>query len=131
MDKPTLAVTEFNSLHDFYNATNGPFWIWHNVSIHSVPWNFSIPGVNPCFDDWQGLVCECRLTSCVVVTLFLDYHNLTGHLPASMENFSKMSQLILRENNITGTITRSIGNLTELVVLDLSYNNLHGEIPSQ
>eukprot|EP01040_Poterioochromonas_malhamensis_P027180 gene27180-biopygen3405 len=52
------------------------------------------------------------------------------HMPDSMENFSKMSQLILRGNNITGTITKSIGNMTELEVLDLSNNGLYGEIPS-
>eukprot|EP01040_Poterioochromonas_malhamensis_P027243 gene27243-biopygen5491 len=106
MEKPKLSSTEFNSLHDFYNATNGPLWRWHNVSVQSTHWNFSIPGVNPCLDDWQG------------------------HMPDSMENFSKMSQLILRGNNITGTIAQSIGNMTELEILDLSYNGLYGEIPS-
>ncbi len=128
--KPKLSTTEFNSLHDFYNATNGLFWRWHNVSVQSTPWNFSIPGVNPCLDDWQGLICNCGVTSCTVNVLYLDHHNLTGHLPDSMENFSKMSLLVLRGNNITGTITRSIGNMTDLEVLDLSYNRLYGEIPS-
>ncbi len=129
-EKPRLSTTEFNSLYDLYNATNEPFWIWHNVSVESVPWNFSIPGVNPCFDDWQGLSCNCEVTTCSVDLLYLDRHNLTGYLPDSIENFSKMSQMILRGNSITGTIPASIGNMTKLENLDLSYNRFHGEIPS-
>ncbi len=128
-DKSKLSTTEFNSLYDFYNATNGPYWIWHNVSINSVPWNFSIPDVNPCWDNWQGLQCSCDATTCSVSKIFLDHHHLTGHLPDSMENFDKMSILVLRGNNITHPITRSIGNMTELQELDLSYNLFDGEIP--
>ncbi len=127
---PKLSTTEFNALHDFYNATNGPSWWWHNISVQSTRWNFSSPDVNPCLDQWQGLGCNCGTGTCAVHVLFLDHHNLTGHLPDSMEHFTNISKLILRGNNITGTITRSIGNMTRLEELDLSYNNFQGQIPS-
>lgn len=119
--KPKLSQTEFNSLHNFYNATNGRYWQWHNISAHSSVWNFSNPNANPCLDSWQGLTCSCGLKTCKVSILYLDHHNLTGRLPDSMENFDGMLILILRGNNITGSITESIGNITTLQVLDLSY----------
>ncbi len=128
--KPKLSTTEFNSLHDFYNATNGPCWRWHNVTAHSVPWNFSIPHVNPCFASWQGLHCSCGLTTCSVSMLVLDHHNLSGYLPDSMRNFGKVTVLNLRGNNISSTITASIGNMTSLELLDISNNFLTGPIPS-
>ncbi len=127
--KPKLSQTEFNSLHDFYNATNGRYWQWHNISAHSSVWNFSNPNANPCLDNWQGLTCSCGLKICTVSILYLDHHNLSGHLPDSMENFDTMLILVLRGNNITGSITESIGNITTLQVLDLSYNMIHGKIP--
>lgn len=128
--KPKLSALEFNSLYDFYNATNGPSWRWHNVSVNSREWDFSSPTVNPCFDNWQGLQCFCGLNSCSVSILLLNHHNLSGTLPNSLGNFRDMSQLILRGNNISGSITQTIGNLTQLLHLDLSSNHLGGEIPA-
>ncbi len=124
-----LSNVEFNSLHDFYNATNGIYWRWHNISLNSQPWNFSIPKVNPCFDSWQGLYCSCSLTVCSVTELVLEHHNLSGYLPESIKNFQQLSILNLHGNQIQGTLPYGIGNLTSLIDLDLSSNNFTGKIP--
>jgi Leucine-rich repeat (LRR) protein len=121
---------EFNALHSFYNTTNGNSWVWRNLTDTMVPWNFSVPNVNPCFDHWQGLNCRCELTTCHVTEIVLDHHNLTGFLTSSIGEFTDLQAFILRGNNITGTIPSVIGQLIALEDLDLGYNAFAGGIPS-
>jgi Leucine-rich repeat (LRR) protein len=125
-----LSNQEFNALHDLYNSTCGDGWVWQNSSL-SVPWNFTIPNINPCVDKWQGLDCSCTSQHCSITKIFLSNHNMSGMLPLTIGSFSSLQSLSFRFNNIRGTIPITIGNLTKLEVLDLSINNLFGEIPSQ
>jgi hypothetical protein len=100
---PTLEVSQYNALYDFYNATNGPSWKWTNSSI-SVHWNFSDPYSDPCEDHWQGLNCHCSSTSCNIIEIVLDRHNLTGFLPDSIDSFPELKTIILRNNYLVAAL---------------------------
>jgi hypothetical protein len=126
--EPSLSRTEYDSLKDFYDSTNGPFWSWKNDSI-SIPWDFSDSQSNPCSDHWQGLSCDCALTNCVLTEIVLETHNISHSIPDSIGNFPALKILNLEGNNITGTLTPSVGDLTNLVTLDLSFNDIEGDIP--
>jgi Leucine-rich repeat (LRR) protein len=125
-----LSEQEFNALHDLYNSTNGDGWVWHQFDS-TVPWNFSIPKVNPCADKWQGVGCSCTNIHCDLVYIYLEHHNMTGHLPLTIGSFPSLQTLDVHFNHIGGTIPTTIGNLTMLVKLDLSVNDLVGGIPKQ
>jgi Leucine-rich repeat (LRR) protein len=126
---PQLSTVEFNALYALFNSTNGDNWHWVNQS-GAVPWNFHIPNVNPCSDNWEGLLCKCGVQQCNVEIIELNHHNLTGSLPESMGDFPQLSLLELRGNNLSSVIPSNIGQLTKLEDLDLSFNYFEGEIPS-
>jgi hypothetical protein len=129
MPLPTLSTGQYNALYDFYNSTNGLYWTYWNITESESQWDFTEPSANPCFDHWQGLHCDCSSTSCTVDIVVLDYHNLTGTLPADLSKLPDIQILDLRRNNMTNSIT-AIGNLTKLQLLDLSINQFTGNIPS-
>ncbi|XP_022777271.1 piriformospora indica-insensitive protein 2-like [Durio zibethinus] len=57
--------------------------------------------------------------------------SLSGEVPPSLGNISKLRVLSLSQNNLLGNIPRQLGGLVNLEQLDLSYNNLSGEIPEE
>jgi Leucine-rich repeat (LRR) protein len=125
-----LSDQEFNALHDLYISTNGDSWLWYNVSS-TIPWNFSVPNVNPCVDKWQGLDCSCTDINCTISSIDLNRHNMSGQLPLAIGSFPSLRSLSFHVNNISGTLPTTIGNLTKLEILDLSTNMIFGEIPKQ
>lgn len=64
---------------------------------------------------------------------FLDVTNTTlqGPIPPQMGNYLQhLQMLFLGENNLTGTIPASLSNLSKLQCLDLSFNSMYGSIPA-
>ncbi|KAG8363733.1 hypothetical protein BUALT_Bualt19G0053000 [Buddleja alternifolia] len=57
-------------------------------------------------------------------TLYLRFNHLTGHIPESISNLSKLTEITLRSNKFTGPIPKSLGNLSLLRVLILTGNSL-------
>ncbi|PIN13605.1 Serine/threonine protein kinase [Handroanthus impetiginosus] len=55
----------------------------------------------------------------------------TNHLVERIGECSALEDVRLFENNITGTIPRSVGNLTKLQIFYVSYNKLIGIIPKE
>jgi len=53
--------------------------------------------------------------------------NLSGPIPESIGNLTKLETLCLANNNFTGPIPDSLGRLQELRVLRLSFNKLTGK----
>ncbi|KAK2660534.1 hypothetical protein Ddye_007067 [Dipteronia dyeriana] len=82
---------------------------------------FSLPGLIP---DWFG----SRLPALQV--LDLRSCSVSGSIPGSLGNLSRLSSLYLSDNNLAGSVPATLGQLNRLSVLDLSRNSLTGPIPS-
>ena len=61
--------------------------------------------------------------------MYLSGNQLSGAIPASLGNLTKLTVLSLWNNQLTGQIPASLGNLTKLTLLSISVNNLDGPIP--
>ncbi|KAF7140487.1 hypothetical protein RHSIM_Rhsim06G0032900 [Rhododendron simsii] len=81
---------------------------------------FLLPGSIP---DWFGQ----RLSALQV--LDLSSCSITGPIPLSLGDMSRLNYLYLSGNSISGTIPSSLGKLSSVSVLDLSRNSLTGLIP--
>ncbi|TYI21053.1 hypothetical protein ES332_A06G011000v1 [Gossypium tomentosum] len=55
--------------------------------------------------------------------------NISGSIPSSLGNSSRLSSLYLSNNNLAGSIPSVLGELKNLKSLDLSINSLTGSIP--
>ncbi|XP_058083234.1 MDIS1-interacting receptor like kinase 2-like isoform X2 [Magnolia sinica] len=62
--------------------------------------------------------------------LHLYSNNLTGHIPSTLGNLTKLTHLQISDNQISGSIPPELGNLMSLNKLELHSNNLTGSIPS-
>ncbi len=57
--------------------------------------------------------------------------NMTGTIPDSLYNLTKLEQLFLAENDFSGTLSTDIGNLRRLSHLQIYGNNFSGTLPSE
>ncbi|XP_027088288.1 putative receptor-like protein kinase At3g47110 [Coffea arabica] len=62
--------------------------------------------------------------------LSLQQNHLTGIIPTSISNASKLVALSLHDNELTGSIPNSLGSLGKLELLNLDFNRLSGESSS-
>ncbi|XP_059637023.1 probable LRR receptor-like serine/threonine-protein kinase At2g16250 [Cornus florida] len=82
---------------------------------------FSLPGSIPdSFGQSLGALRVLDLRSC----------SITGLIPSSLGNLSRLNLLYLSHNELSGTIPSTLGMLSSLSVLNLSQNLLSGSIPS-
>ena len=114
----TINVTaDRAALVALYNATGGPNWTintnwlttaalseWHRVET-----------------DEDGRVTALRLVA----------NELSGEIPAELENLTNLQVLSFSINTLSGEIPAELGNLTNLQSLSLSANTLSGEIPEE
>ncbi|XP_022768982.1 probable LRR receptor-like serine/threonine-protein kinase At2g16250 [Durio zibethinus] len=81
---------------------------------------FPLPGSVP---DWFGN----QLVNLEV--LDLRSCNVSGSIPGSLGNLSRLTSLYLCDNNLAGSIPATLGQLKNLKILDLSVNSLTGSVP--
>ncbi|XP_028070524.1 probable leucine-rich repeat receptor-like protein kinase At5g49770 isoform X1 [Camellia sinensis] len=126
-----------------FAALNALKEIWKNTPLSWV-------GPDPCGNSWEGIRCNnSRVTSITLAsmgltgqlsgdiqglselqTLDLSYNNgLTGSLPRSIGNLTKLSNLMLVSCSFSGPIPETIGSLQQLRILTLSSNSFSGPIP--
>ena len=119
---------ERQALQDLYDSTDGPNWKISNYLFGSgIPWDFSNPDANPCFDEWHGVTCSLDYH---VIELNLYGSNLRGTIPLTIGQLSYLKILYLHSNLLIGTYPSTIRQLSHLQELQLSYNQLIGTIPS-
>ncbi|TYJ13343.1 hypothetical protein E1A91_A10G045800v1 [Gossypium mustelinum] len=127
--------------------------IFHVTAIHIGP-DVATPPCQPSAKISDSLlklpylrtlsIFNCFVTSTVILspTLFgalssLEHlslqsnPSLSGNVPPSLGNLTRLRVLSLSQNNLQGNIPGEFGWLVNLEQLDLSYNNLSGEIPQE
>uniref|UniRef100_A0A6B2L230 Leucine-rich repeat-containing N-terminal plant-type domain-containing protein n=1 Tax=Arcella intermedia TaxID=1963864 RepID=A0A6B2L230_9EUKA len=103
-------------MKDFYDATDGVHWARGN-------WTFS--GVDPCALNWDGVTCS----SGHVILLILPKRNVSGSIPSSIGNLTKLQKLDLSFNALVSTIPSSLSTLRDLEQIRFQSNSLTGTIP--
>ena len=63
--------------------------------------------------------------------LDLSENNITGTLPASIGQLSRLEVLSVRDNHISGTLPTTIGLLGNLKSLEIDTNHMRGPLPSE
>jgi hypothetical protein len=112
--KISAAQADSITLIALYNTTAG-------AASWTEKWN--IQGVS--MKNWKGV----KVENGRVVELALPSNNLTGALPAGLDNLTQLRYLDLSGNNLSGAIPAALGNLSELYYLDLSANGFSGAAP--
>ncbi|GKV03114.1 hypothetical protein SLEP1_g15477 [Rubroshorea leprosula] len=124
-------------------ALNSVKNIWRNLPPNWV-------GSDPCGDGWVGIQCmNSRVSSIMLGSMGLEgqlsddissltelqildlsqNQGLTGPLPASIGNLTKLTKLFLNHCGFTGPIPDTIGSLQQLASLSLNSNKFSGQIP--
>eukprot|EP01031_Cornospumella_fuschlensis_P026415 gene26415-31918_t len=123
------------ALYDLYESTHGLNWIWPQ-NFSGIPWNFTgydvnnPSSVNPCAEDWQGVLCDCSLNAntCNIVSLNLTIHNITGSMPTAISNLTYLEAMYLPRNHLSGSLPSSLSNLIYLELLNVGNNHLSGTL---
>ncbi|MBS1597576.1 MAG: IPT/TIG domain-containing protein [Bacteroidetes bacterium] len=115
-------VPDSLALVQLYDSTDGPHWNNH------ANWKTGQP-----LSSWFGISgrTSCTTTCTFYVTsIALAGNNLSGIIPSSIGNISRLNMLELDSNNLVGTIPSAFGSLRSLNKLNLSHNQLSGSIPA-
>ncbi len=115
-----VSEAEKQALLDLYNATNGANW--KNTVENNKPWNEDIPVC-----DWYGIT----VNNGRLVSIWLDNNNLSGSIPATINQFTDLQTLNFNFNELFGEIPPELGSLVNLSILSLASNQLSGNIPSE
>ena len=110
-DSPATLVTQCGILLAAKDALGGTTLNWNK---------------NHAITSWEGV----NTLGGQVTSLSLSGKSLTGRIPATLGNLTKLLSLDLSSNSLTGPIPSTLGNLTKVGTLDLSSNGLTGPIPS-
>ena len=100
-----------------YDATNGDNW------RDNEHWKSDEP-----LNEWAGVITDS--TTGRVRHLWRPANELSGSIPSSLGDLTRLVGLDLQNNELTGVIPSSLGNLARLEYLNLSSNQLTGRIPA-
>ncbi|MCP4349126.1 MAG: hypothetical protein GY795_26905 [Desulfobacterales bacterium] len=113
-----IPQAECEALVALYNSTDGPNW----GDSATNKWN-----TDNSPSDWTGVT----VSAGHVTRLYRSSKNLTGYLPAELENLTNLETLSLRSNELSGPIPPELGNMTNLKSLYLLDNKLNGPVPPE
>ena len=114
IEAPGVSIQDSLVLVDLYNATDGDNW------VNNENW------LNGPVSSWNGITVQ----DTNVTEIWLDMNDLTGSLPATMGQLSKLNILAMGGNNINGSLPTEMGELSHLWAMFLWGNQITGEIPS-
>mmetsp|Transcript_17964 Transcript_17964/g.44382 ORF Transcript_17964/g.44382 Transcript_17964/m.44382 type:complete len:118 (+) Transcript_17964:1325-1678(+) len=63
--------------------------------------------------------------------LYLQDNNIQGNIPSQFGGIISLQRIQLQNNKLTGTIPRELGGFLGLILLKLEGNNLTGEMPEE
>lgn len=98
-----------------------PNELWHMPRLRIIDLSSNRISGN-LFDDMCNSLTELE-------SFDVSSNQITGQLPSSLGDCSKLKRLSVSFNELTGRIPQNIGNLTELMELYLNGNNLQGSVP--
>eukprot|EP01038_Epipyxis_sp_PR26KG_P016217 gene16217-22062_t len=132
-----LPSNEILALSDFYNSTDGDYWVWYlPYEKFGYPWNFTkdLDGnyeYDPCSAvyEWQGIDCALIQNQHHVVVLNLRLRLLHGTLPPTLTFLSELRILNVTENLLSGTIPYQYANFTHMEIIDIYHNHFTGPFP--
>lgn len=107
---------ERDALVAFATSTQVWGWLTHRNWLTAAP---------TC--DWEFVHCDSQGR---VKLLSLGFNNLTGTLPSTIANLSRLQNLDLVFNHIEGTVPNIFGSLKHLLQLGLGANAFKGSVPS-
>ena len=110
-----IPSAERSALIDFYHSTGGDNWSNNENWLGSEGTECS----------WHGIVCDFDNN---VIGIYLEQSNLSGKIPASIENIPYLMELDLSDNQLT-QVPPQVGNLFFLSTFDLSNNALNSLPP--
>ncbi|KAK7843348.1 putative leucine-rich repeat receptor-like protein kinase [Quercus suber] len=114
-----IAVTANNATNDYQGLLS------LKDELQNTPKSWV--GADPCGGSWELINC----TNSRVTSMDLSYNiGITGQLPSSIGNLTKLVNLNLIGCSFSGLIPDTIGNLKLLRVLSLTNNSLNGPIPA-
>ena len=104
-------------LIEFFAATDGPRW------TRNARWNSLYP-----LHMWEGVDAD---DEGYVTSLSLSHNNLSGRLPSTLGQLTRLETLRLTSNGLRGVIPPQLGNLEHLRIMKLGGNPLEGNIPPE
>ena len=123
-DKKKITITDPRSVEGdraalvaLYNATGGANWTDNTNWLTDAP-----------LYQWYGVSAD---PNGWVIHLYLDSNQLSGEIPAELDNLTSLGALFLSHNRLSGEIPEELGSLTNLHTLELNGNQLAGQIPSE
>jgi hypothetical protein len=126
----SLSQVQYDALEKFYNSAGGPYWIF---DFDFTKWTFPSSLSAPCTIPWEGINCTWSSkahTECLVVSIELEYMNMSGTLSPYLGNLTSLQMLVLPNNTLSGQLPNELGLLTNLQYLYLPTNRLTGTIPT-
>ena len=86
----------------------------------------SVVSIQLSYNFLSGSLPSCRWANLTVFDATAN--SLSGTIPESIDNWSRIEYVHLYSNRFTGTLPESIGQWTSLEELDVSFNSLHGTL---
>lgn len=133
-------VYERYALQEIYESMNGPYWTWYSDhEQYGIPWDVYNSSSDPCYNNWQAILCTCHLEQDDFERPFNSYLENYIYVPESYMSFYEMyfgvspvchiERLGLADYNLTGQIPDAIGYLGYLTRLHMSNNQITGTLP--
>ena len=137
--KAQVNVQDSLALVDLYNSTDGPHWtnnnnwlttkplyIWYGIGIY----NNRVNSLDLSNNNLSGTLPASLNNLTNIYAYRLDNNHLIGSIPDLSSNTFSLQQLYLNDNNLSGGIPENLGATGDIRIIQLQNNNLTGEIPS-
>ncbi len=120
MNSQLPSQAEYNALIDLYQATGGENW------SENSGWSTADPNVVESIAYWSNIIVDANGH---VTHIQMNFKNLTGELPSTLQNLTYLKWFRVAGNNLVGQLPE-FTNMPELTFVELSRNNFSGSLPA-